>query len=72
MHLEFQFKSETHQHKADVTGSNPVWDTIIIFFKGVNNMLLNLAKKFKMFTRTFKTMFKCVNLLCHNVSLLSI
>lgn len=26
--------------------------------------------KFKMFTRTFKTMFKCVNLLCHNANTL--
>lgn len=24
--------------------------------------------KFKMFTRTFKTMFKCVDLLCHNAN----
>ena len=24
--------------------------------------------KFKMFTRTFKKMFKCVDLLCHNAN----
>ena len=31
-------------------------------------MTATIMFKFKMFTRTFKTMFKCVDLLCHNAN----